>query len=95
MKLLEEQLERAVCELLKKQCGEYVSGDRELLESGVIGSFQLFNLICEMEETFGIRFRQEDLKDISQFSSVYAIMDTLKKYITEEGRKKGCCLRME
>lgn len=81
MKLPEEQLEKTVCELLKNQCGEYVSKDRELLESGVIGSFQLFELICELEETFEIRFRQEDLKEISQFSSVNAILDTLKKYM--------------
>lgn len=81
MKLLEEQLEKTVCELLKKQCGEYVPKERELFASGVIGSFQLFELICDLEEAFNIRFRQEDLKEISRFSSVNAIMDIVKKYI--------------
>ncbi len=80
MKSSDGQLEEAVCALLKKQCGEYVSKDRELLVSGVIGSFQLFELICDLEETFDIRFRQEDLKVMSHFSSVNAIMDTIKKY---------------
>lgn len=58
-----------------------MSKDRELLVSGVIGSYQLFELICDLEETFDIRFQQVDLKEISHFSSVNAIMDTLKKYI--------------
>lgn len=81
MKLSEEQLEKMVCELLKKQCGEYVSKDRELLVSGVIGSYQLFEFICDLEGIFGIRFGQEDLKEISHFSSVNAIMDTIKRYM--------------
>lgn len=81
MKFPEEQLEKTVFELLKKQCGEYVPKDRELLASGVIGSFQLFELICNLEETLEIRFRQEDLKEVSHFSSVNAIMDTVKKYV--------------
>lgn len=80
MKLSKKQLEEIVCELLKKQCGEDVSKDRELLVSGVIGSFQVFDLVCDLEETFDIRFRQEDLKETSHFSSVNAIIDTLKKY---------------
>lgn len=80
MKLPGEQLEETVCELLKKQCGEHVAKDRELIVSGVIGSFQLFGLICDLEETFDIRFRQEDLKEIRKFSSVNAILNTLKQY---------------
>lgn len=82
MKLPEEQLEKTVCELLKKQCGEYVPKDRELLASGLIGSFQLFELICDLEETLGIRFQQKDLKEVSHFSSANAIMDTVKKYMS-------------
>lgn len=81
MKISEEQLEEMIRELLKKQCGEDVSRDRELLVSGVIGSFQLFELVCDLEEIFDIRFRQEDLKEVSHFSSVNAIMDTLERYM--------------
>lgn len=82
MRLSDEQLEETVCALLKKQCGEYVPRDRELLVSGMIGSFQLFELICDLEETFDIRFQQKDLKEVSHFSSVDAIMDMIKKYTT-------------
>lgn len=81
MKRSEAQLESTVCELLKKQCGESVPGDKELLTSGVIGSYQLFELICDLEETFDIQFHQEDLKEIEHFSSVNAIMDIIKKYM--------------
>lgn len=81
MKLSDGQIEGTVCALLKKQCGEDVPRDRELFASGMIGSFQLFELICDLEETFDIRFRQEDLKEISHFSSVSAIMDTIKRYM--------------
>lgn len=80
MKWQKEAFEKIVCELLKKQCGEYVPKDRELLASGVMGSFQLFEFICDLEETFDIRFLQEDLKEVSHFSSVNAVMDTIKKY---------------
>lgn len=80
MKLSDGQLEKAVCALLIKQCGECPPKDKELLVSGVIGSFQLFELICELEEAFDIRFRQEDLKDLSHFSSANAIIDMIKKY---------------
>lgn len=81
MKQSEEQLEKRVCELLKKQCGEEVSKGKDLLASGIIGSFQLFDLVCDLEDVFDIRFRQEDLKEVSHFSSVNAIMDTLKRYM--------------
>lgn len=80
MKLSNGQLEETVCALLKKQCGERVPKDRELLTSGVIGSFQLLELICDLEETFAVQFRQEDLKEMSHFSSVNAIVDMIKKY---------------
>lgn len=81
MKLSNRQVEEMIEALIKKQCGEDVSRDKELLVSGVIGSFQLFEMICDLEETFDIRFRQEDLKEISHFSSVNAIMNTIKKYM--------------
>ncbi len=81
MKLSNRQVEEMIEALIKKQCGEDVSRDKELLVSGVIGSFQLFEMICDLEETFDIRFRQEDLKEISYFSSVKAIMNTIKKYM--------------
>lgn len=80
MKLSENQLEEAVYKLLERLCGEYVPRDKELLASGVIGSFQLFELICDIEETFDIRFHQEDLKELNHFSSVNAMIDTIKKY---------------
>lgn len=81
MKLSNRQVEEMIEALIKKQCGEDVSRDKELLVSGVIGSFQLIEMICDLEETFDIRFRQEDLKEISYFSSVKAIMNTIKKYM--------------
>lgn len=81
VRLTEQQLEETIRGLLKKQCGEYVPKDKELLASGVIGSFQLFELICELEDAFDIRFWQEDLKELSHFSSFSAIVDTIKKYM--------------
>lgn len=88
MSLSDGQLEETVCTLLEKQCGEYVSRDRELLASGVIGSFQLFEFICELEETLGIQFPQEDLKEIHHFSSVNAIVDTVKNIrLNREGKR--------
>lgn len=81
MKVSNRQVEEMIETLIKKQCGEDVSRDKELLVSGVIGSFQLFEMICDLEEIFDIRFRQEDLKEISHFSSVNAIMNTIKKYM--------------
>lgn len=81
MKRSEEKFEETVCGLLEKQCGEYVSREKELIASGVIGSYQLFELICDLEEVFDIRFSQEDIKEVSHFSSVHAIMDTIKRYM--------------
>lgn len=40
-------------------------------------TFQLFELVCELEETFHIQFLQEDLKDVSHFASISAIIDDL------------------
>ena len=45
MKLSNRQVEEMIEALIKKQCGEDVSRDKELLVSGVIGSFQLFEMI--------------------------------------------------
>ncbi len=73
-----QTIEEVLCGLCKKQCGAEVSVEEELLESGKLSSFQLLELICDMEENFGILLAPEEIREVSNFASVKAMARLIK-----------------
>lgn len=56
-----------------------VSPDIDLLESGLVDSIGLVELILELEERFGVSLPMEDL-EIDDFRSVYGIADLIVRF---------------
>lgn len=85
MALGNQTVEEILCRLCKKQCGREVSVEEELLKSGKLKSFQLLDLICDIEEKFGILLDPEDIMEIHNFDSVNAIIHMLEeRYFIEK-----------
>jgi D-alanine--poly(phosphoribitol) ligase subunit 2 len=55
------------------------SPDIDLLETGLVDSIGLVELILELEERFGISLPMEDL-EIEDFRSVYRISDLIVRF---------------
>lgn len=66
-------------EMIKKHCGREVGEEEELIKSKILNSFQFFEVICELEDTYGIRLSPEEIGDFSNFSTVKNIAAMLKK----------------
>jgi D-alanine--poly(phosphoribitol) ligase subunit 2 len=55
------------------------SPDIDLLETGLVDSIGLVELILELEERFGVSLPMEDL-EIDDFRSVYRIADLIVRF---------------
>jgi D-alanine--poly(phosphoribitol) ligase subunit 2 len=55
------------------------SPDIDLLETGLVDSIGLVELILELEERFGVSLPMEDL-EIEDFRSVYRISDLIVRF---------------
>ena len=58
-----------------------VSPDIDLLDSGLVDSIGLVELILELEERFGVSLPMEDL-EIDDFRSVFRIADVIVRFST-------------
>lgn len=65
-----------------------VTDDEELIYSGILDSFNVLELIDYIEEYFNIQFKLEELKEISNFSSVNAICSILNKKVNSRSKNE-------
>lgn len=66
--------------IIESHCLKEIGETDELLESKLLGSFQLLEVICELEETYGIELNPEEIGDLSHFSS----LSNIRKLISEK-----------
>lgn len=72
-------------DIIKKHCGIEVSDDQELIKSKILNSFQFFEVICELEEAYGISLLPEEIGKFENFSTIKNIVAMLKnKGINDE-----------
>lgn len=72
-------------DIIKKHCGIEVSDDQELIKSKILNSFQFFEVICELEEVYGINLSPEEIGKFENFSTIKNIVAMLKnKGINDE-----------
>jgi len=59
-----------ILEICRGQCGREIAEDEELIRSRILGSFQLLELIVQLEEEFGVNLTPEDIGDLGHFRTV-------------------------
>jgi len=67
-------------EIIESHCLKEIGEKDELLKSKLLDSFQLLEVICELEETYGIELSPEEIEDLDHFSSI----NNIKKLISEK-----------
>lgn len=68
--------------IIKKLCLEEIEDDEELLESKRLNSFQLLEMICELETAYGIEFSPDEIGEIDHFSSINHIWELISEKLT-------------
>jgi acyl carrier protein len=53
--------------------------DKSVLTSLVVESFALIEMVIELQEEFGVRLVQEDLKDVKTVGDLTALIETRSK----------------
>lgn len=66
----------AICSEL---CCRELSVEEELIETGILDSFKLMELICSLEEKFNIVFSAEEIMELDHFSNVSCIADMVSR----------------
>ncbi len=66
--------------IIESHCLKEIGEKDELLKSKLLDSFQLLEVICELEETYGIELSPEEIGDLDHFSSI----NNIRKLISEK-----------
>lgn len=68
-------------EICEKLCGKRIDFDEDLVNTWLLDSFQIMELISQLEDFYGIRFTVEEISKIENFSSVNKIVETVERKI--------------
>ena len=74
-------MKEEIFKILKKICYKEISVDNNLIVEGIIDSFLILELICELEEVYNITFEPEEIADLNNFSYVENISELIIKKI--------------
>lgn len=66
--------------IIEGHCLKEIGEMDELLKSKLLGSFQLLEVICELEETYGIELSPEEIGNLDHFSS----LNNIRQLISEK-----------
>ena len=66
-------MKEKILEICRDLCCKELSEDEELIQSGLLDSFKLMELICSLEEEFDITFFPEEISKLDNFFFVNKI----------------------
>jgi len=79
-------MEEQVLEIIKAINGDALKhSGKSILEDGIIDSFELMEIISNLEETFDIEFDSENI-----ISENFATVDTIINLVKKTLEDKGC-----
>lgn len=74
-------MEKKVIDILDRVGCRQVKIDEELLETGILDSFKIMELICELETMFHIKLMPDEIVEMDNFSSVKNIVSFIERKI--------------
>ena len=72
-------MKRKIMEICENLCCKEITEEEPLILSGLLDSYKLMELICDLESEFHITFLPEEIMELKNFSSVNAI-DSIVNY---------------
>lgn len=60
--------------MCKYLCGREIGLNQELINSGLLNSFKIMELICQLEEEYNINFSADEIAEVENFSCVNNIV---------------------
>lgn len=64
--------------LCEELCCKQVGTEEQLIAEGMLDSFKLMELICSLEEEFGITFVPDEITELDNFSTINSIVEIIK-----------------
>jgi acyl carrier protein len=85
-----KQIETGLMEFVRARSAKHAQAapDMDLLDSGLLDSLLLMDLIFRLEEQYGIRFDGDDVNP-SNFRSISAIIDLVMDQVAARQRQPG------
>ena len=78
-----EKIRAFIEEIVRARGKTSVSDDESLLEAGLIDSLEIFRLVAFLEESFGVRIRDEELSH-DNFETIVQI----ERFVSEKLQKR-------
>lgn len=73
------RMEKKVLSICRKICCREITDEEELILSGILDSFKIMELICELEGLFGITFVPDEIMDMDNFSTVHNMAELVRQ----------------
>lgn len=70
-------MEEKISGICEELCLKKIGWDEELIATGLLDSFRLMELICQLEKEFEITFLPEEISDLDNFSCIKNIASFL------------------
>lgn len=71
-------MEEKILDILDGYLTDNVSADDELLDSKILSSYDLVELICELETLCDIKFTRDDIQNMENWSTINNIINLIK-----------------
>lgn len=72
-------MQEKILEICKELCGKKISVDEELIQTGLLDSFKIMELVCSLEEEYQVVFQPEEIMDLDNFSCVGHMLEIVRK----------------
>lgn len=72
-------MKEKIIEICRELCCKEISGDEELIASGLLDSFKIMELICSLEEGFHIVFLPEEIMNLDNFETVNRMAEIVSR----------------
>lgn len=71
-------MQERIMKLCEELCCKQVGTEEQLIAEGMLDSFKLMELICSLEEEFGITFVPDEITELDNFSTINSIVEIIK-----------------
>lgn len=75
-------MKEKIAQICRELCCRDIGMTEELIETGVLDSYKIMELICSLEMEFQITLLREDISDLSNFACVNSIADLIRRKIS-------------
>lgn len=78
-------MEKKILEICKELCCREISYGEPLITTGILDSYKIMEIMCNLEEEFHITFLPEEISDMENFSTVNNMIALCKRKILYQG----------